>query len=107
MVLTILVTGATAGFGAAMTRRFVRDGHRVIAAARRTDRLQQLRDEVGEAVLPLTLDVTDDKAIAALPGSLPPDWRRIDVLVNNAGLAMGASIPPIGPKPPTGTAWSQ
>jgi 3-hydroxy acid dehydrogenase/malonic semialdehyde reductase len=89
MTLTILVTGATAGFGAAMTRRFVQDGYRVIAAARRTDRLQQLRDGIGEAVLPLMLDVTDDKAVAALPGSLPPDWRQIDVLVNNAGLAMG------------------
>lgn len=89
MTSTILVTGATAGFGAAMTRRFVRDGHRVIAAARRTDRLHALRSELGDAVLPLTLDVTDDKAVAALPGSLPADWRQVDVLVNNAGLAMG------------------
>ena len=89
MTLTIMVTGATAGFGAAMTRRFVRDGHRVIAAARRTDRLQQICEEIGDNVLPLTLDVTDDKAVAALPDSLPDDWRHVDVLVNNAGLAMG------------------
>lgn len=89
MTATILVTGATAGFGAAMTRRFVRDGHRVIAAARRTERLHDLRNELGDAVLPVTLDVTDDKAVAALPGSLPADWRQIDVLINNAGLAMG------------------
>jgi 3-hydroxy acid dehydrogenase / malonic semialdehyde reductase len=89
MSSVILVTGATAGFGAAMARRFVRDGHRVIAAARRTDRLHDLRNELGDAVLPVTLDVTDDKAVAALPGSLPVDWREIDVLVNNAGLAMG------------------
>jgi 3-hydroxy acid dehydrogenase / malonic semialdehyde reductase len=89
MALTILVTGATAGFGAAMARRFVRDGHRVIAAARRKDRLEALRDELGVALLPLALDVTDEAAVARLPGSLPPDWREVDVLINNAGLALG------------------
>ncbi len=89
MALTILVTGATAGFGAAMVRRFVRDGHRVIAAARRADRLQTLQAELGSAVWPLALDVTDAAAVAALPGSLPPDWQQVDVLVNNAGLALG------------------
>jgi 3-hydroxy acid dehydrogenase/malonic semialdehyde reductase len=89
MALTVLVTGATAGFGAAMTRRFVRDGHRVIAAARRTDRLRELRDEIGSAVLPLTLDVTDSSAVAALPDNLPSEWREVDVLVNNAGIALG------------------
>jgi 3-hydroxy acid dehydrogenase/malonic semialdehyde reductase len=89
MALTILVTGATAGFGAAMARRFVRDGHRVIAAARRADRLQALREELGVALLPLTLDVSDATAVAALPGSLSPEWREVDVLVNNAGLALG------------------
>ena len=89
MALTILVTGATAGFGAAMTRRFVRDGHRVIAAGRRAERLQALRDELGAQVLPLTLDVTDSERVAALPGSLPEGWREVDVLVNNAGLALG------------------
>jgi 3-hydroxy acid dehydrogenase/malonic semialdehyde reductase len=88
MSTTILVTGA-AGFGAAMTRRFVRDGHRVIAAAQRTDRLQALRNELGSAVLPVELDVTDPETVAALPASLPPEWRDVDVLVNNAGLARG------------------
>jgi 3-hydroxy acid dehydrogenase/malonic semialdehyde reductase len=89
MSLTILVTGATAGFGAAMARRFVRDGHRVIAAARRADRLEALRADLGAALLPLGLDVTDDAAVAALPDSLPAAWREVDVLVNNAGLAVG------------------
>jgi 3-hydroxy acid dehydrogenase/malonic semialdehyde reductase len=89
MALTILVTGATAGFGAAMARRFVRDGHRVIAAARRADRLEALRTELGAALLPAALDVTDADAVAALPGSLPVEWREVDVLVNNAGLALG------------------
>ena len=86
---TAFVTGASSGFGAAIARRFVADGRRVIAAARRADRLQALRDELGEAVLPVTLDVTDAEAVAALPGSLPDGWREVDVLVNNAGLASG------------------
>ena len=89
MSLTILVTGATAGFGAAFTRRFARDGHRVIAAGRRAERLDGLRAELGDAVLPFPLDVTDAAAVAALPGSLPEGWRQVDVLVNNAGLALG------------------
>lgn len=88
MTLTLLVTGATAGFGAAITRRFVQDGHRVIATGRRADRLRALHDELGSAVLPFPLDVTDAAAAAALPGSLPPGWH-VDVLVNNAGLALG------------------
>jgi len=91
MSLTVFVTGATAGFGAAITRRFVRDGHRVIAAGRRADRLDALRAELGDAVLPFPLDVTDGPAVAALPGSLPDGWREVDVLVNNAGLARGVA----------------
>ncbi len=86
---TILVTGATAGFGAAFARRFIRDGHRVIATGRRVERLQDLAAELGENLLPLTLDVTDKQAIAAFPASLPEAWKQIDVLVNNAGLALG------------------
>ena len=86
---TAFVTGASAGFGEAITRRLVRDGHRVIAAARRAEKLQALRDELGEAVLPLALDITDSQAVAALPGSLPEGWREVGVLVNNAGLAAG------------------
>ena len=89
MNLTVLVTGASAGFGNVITRRFVRDGHRVIATARRLDRLQALAAELGDAVLPLRLDVTDAQAVDALPASLPEAWRRVDVLVNNAGLALG------------------
>lgn len=88
---TILVTGATAGFGAAFARRFIRDGHRVIATGRRVERLQDLAAELGENLLPLALDVTDKQAIAAFPASLPDGWKQIDVLVNNAGLALGLS----------------
>jgi 3-hydroxy acid dehydrogenase/malonic semialdehyde reductase len=91
MTLTILVTGATAGFGQAIARRCVADGHRVIATGRRRDRLDSLRAELGDRLLPFPLDVTDPEAVTALPGSLPDGWREVDVLVNNAGLALGIS----------------
>jgi len=92
MTLTVLITGATAGFGNAIARRFVRDGHRVIATGRRTDRLDAMAAELGAAVLPIPLDVTDGPAVAGLPGSLPPGWQEVDVLVNNAGLALGTAL---------------
>ena len=91
MVKTVLVTGATAGFGQAIARRFVRDGHRVIATGRRIERLEALRAELGPSLLAFPLDVTEAAAVASLPGALPAAWQEIDVLVNNAGLALGAS----------------
>jgi len=91
MPKTILVTGATAGFGAAFSRRFVADGHRVIATGRRVDRLAGLAEELGENLLPAKLDVTDAKAVAGFLETLPENWRVIDVLINNAGLALGLS----------------
>lgn len=87
--LLALVTGATSGFGRAIARRFVRDGYRVIATGRREERLKELQDELGSALLTQRLDVTDAQAVAALPGSLPEGWRELDILVNNAGLALG------------------
>jgi 3-hydroxy acid dehydrogenase/malonic semialdehyde reductase len=84
-----LVTGASAGFGHAISERFLRDGYRVIAAARRMEPLRALRQQYGDAVLPVSLDVRDAQAVAALRDSLPEAWRDIDVLVNNAGLALG------------------
>ncbi len=89
MTKTALVTGASAGFGEAISRRLVAGGWRVVACARRADRLEALRVELGEALLPHVLDVTDARAVAALPDSLPEEWRTLDLLVNNAGLAMG------------------
>ena len=89
MSLTVFVTGATAGFGRAIARRLLRDGHRVIAAGRRAERLDALKAELGERLHPVVLDVTDAETVAALPGSLPDGWREVDVLVNNAGLALG------------------
>jgi len=89
MPLTVLVTGATAGFGHAIATRLVRECHRVIATGRRKERLEALKDELGESVLPFTLDMTNRDALRALPAALPEDWQDIDVLVNNAGLALG------------------
>ena len=89
MTKTALVTGASAGFGEAISRRLVRDGYRVIGCARRADKLEALHAELGEALLPYALDVTDRRAVADLPDALPQGWREVDVLVNNAGLAHG------------------
>ncbi len=86
---TILVTGATSGFGDAIARRLIADGHRVVATGRRAERLEALADELGERLLAWPLDVTQPEAVARLPSSLPEGWREIDVLVNNAGLARG------------------
>ncbi len=69
----------------------VKDGYRVIATGRRLDRLEALKADLGEALLPFQLDVSDTAAVAALPGSLPDGWREVDILVNNAGLALGLS----------------
>jgi len=87
--MIVLVTGATAGFGAAMARVFVQNGHKVIAAGRRAERLEALASELGPNLLPVKLDVTDKAAITAALASLPAEWQQIDVLINNAGLALG------------------
>jgi 3-hydroxy acid dehydrogenase/malonic semialdehyde reductase len=87
--MIVLVTGASAGFGAAIARRFVRDGARVIATARRAEKLADLRDELGASLLPVTLDVRDRAAVEGVLASLPPEFAEIDLLVNNAGLALG------------------
>jgi len=86
----VLVTGATSGFGAAIARRFARAGHHIVAAGRRTDRLAALRTELGDAqVTTVPLDVRDRAAVAQAIAGLPPEVAAIDVLVNNAGLALG------------------
>jgi 3-hydroxy acid dehydrogenase/malonic semialdehyde reductase len=89
-VRTVFITGASSGFGAATSRRFAALGDRVIAAARRTERLRSLADELGpDVLLPLTLDVRDRADVERVTASLPPDWSEVDILVNNAGLALG------------------
>ncbi|MBX9387878.1 SDR family NAD(P)-dependent oxidoreductase [Streptomonospora halotolerans] len=88
---TAFVTGASTGFGAEITRRLVESGLRVAAAARRADRLAKLADELGPAVLPVELDVRDRAAVERALAGLPGDFADVDVLVNNAGLALGLS----------------
>jgi NADP-dependent 3-hydroxy acid dehydrogenase YdfG len=87
--MIVLVTGASSGFGEEMARVFVARGHRVIATARRADRLARLREELGAALLPVVIDVADKASITQGLASLPADWKPIDVLINNAGLALG------------------
>jgi 3-hydroxy acid dehydrogenase / malonic semialdehyde reductase len=83
------VTGATSGFGRAISERFARDGARIVVAGRRADRLQDLARALGERAHPVVLDVRDGQAIQAAVGSLPAAFAEVDVLVNNAGLALG------------------
>ena len=71
--MIVLVTGATAGFGAAMARVFVKNGHKVIAAGRRVERLEALAGELGPNLLPVKLDVTDKSAIQSALAALPAD----------------------------------
>jgi 3-hydroxy acid dehydrogenase / malonic semialdehyde reductase len=89
MTTTVFVTGASSGFGAATARRFAADGARVIVAARRADRVKDLAAELGPLVLPITLDVRDREEVAAAIAALPAEFADVDVLVNNAGLALG------------------
>ena len=95
MTKTILITGATAGFGRASARRFAQGGWRVIGTGRRAERLRELQDELGDAFLPLEIDMRDLDALDGLAGLSPP-WGDIDLLLNNAGLA-----PPTDPMPET------
>jgi serine 3-dehydrogenase len=92
---TILITGATAGFGAAAARKFVHGGWKAIGTGRRGDRLRALQDELGDAFLPLEIDMRDVGALQGL-AELSPPWDAIDLLLNNAGLA-----PPTDPLPDT------
>jgi serine 3-dehydrogenase (NADP+) len=86
MTKTILITGATAGFGEAAARRFASGGWRVIGTGRRAERLRALQDELGDAFLPLEVDMRDVQAVESL-ARLSPPWNDIDLLLNNAGLA--------------------
>ncbi|HEY8606696.1 MAG TPA: SDR family oxidoreductase [Noviherbaspirillum sp.] len=87
--MIVLITGASSGFGEEMARRFCREGHRVIAAARRKDRLHALAAELGANLLPLEIDVSRKESIDAALAGLAKEWQEVDVLVNNAGLALG------------------
>ncbi|UGB45542.1 SDR family NAD(P)-dependent oxidoreductase [Frateuria edaphi] len=84
------ITGATSGFGAATVDRFIAGGWRVVASGRRAERLQQLVDRHGaDRVHTLAFDIRDEAAMRAAFAGLPADFAAIDLLVNNAGLALG------------------
>lgn len=89
---SVLITGATSGFGLATAKKFAQHGYPIIITGRREERLKALSDELS----PLTnvyshvLDVRDSEAVAEFVNTLPDDFKKIGVLVNNAGLALGA-----------------
>ena len=91
MPKTALITGATSGFGRATAQRFAEEGWNVIATGRRADRLQTLQDSLGGRVHTLAFDMRDGDAMQAALATLPDDFRNVDLLVNNAGLALGTA----------------
>lgn len=89
MSRTILITGATAGIGAATAERFAQAGDRLILTGRRAGRLAQLAEQLETETLTLAFDVRDKAQVTEAIASLPDNWKTIDILVNNAGLAAG------------------
>jgi NADP-dependent 3-hydroxy acid dehydrogenase YdfG len=91
MKKTVVITGASSGFGAACARSFAHMGWRLVLTARRTELLEQLKEELeGQcAVHTLKLDVRDRAAVARAFAALPAEFAEVDLLVNNAGLALG------------------
>ena len=90
---TVLVTGATAGFGEATARRFLAHGHKVVAVGRRADRLEALKNslpaEQQKKILTMVVDVCKSDQVDSLASALPAEFSKVTVLVNNAGLALG------------------
>ena len=88
-----MVTGASSGFGEAIARRFAQEGWNVIITGRRTERLQALANELEQScevsILPVSFDVRDAKAVSTSLNDISEEWRKVEVLVNNAGLAVG------------------
>jgi len=92
---TIMITGATSGFGEAIAVRFANNGYNVIITGRRKDLLDKLEKELLSSgkikVLSLCFDVRNKTDVDSVIGNLPDEWKDIDILVNNAGLAVGLS----------------
>jgi 3-hydroxy acid dehydrogenase / malonic semialdehyde reductase len=90
---TIMITGATSGFGRAIAVRFAKSGFNIIITGRRKDRLDELEKELltndGIKVLSLNFDIRKQPDVESAINSLPEEWKAIDILVNNAGLAAG------------------
>lgn len=93
MTKTALITGATSGIGEACATLFAREGYQLIIVGRRAERLQQLTDQLKQAynvqILSIEADVRDKVALQEKFESIPAEWKKVDVLVNNAGLSQG------------------
>lgn len=91
MPKTILITGASSGFGAACARRFARNSEKLVLIARRTSRLEALADELKpmSTIHTITLDIRKRHKVEKHLGNLPENFSQVDVLINNAGLALG------------------
>ena len=88
MKKTAFVTGATSGFGEAIARRLSKEGYKIVALARREDRLKKLASELGDTYI-IVADIRDKEAVFKAVESLPDKFKDIEVLENNAGLALG------------------
>ncbi|MFU2076858.1 SDR family oxidoreductase [Avibacterium endocarditidis] len=88
-MMAILITGASAGFGKAMCEVFIKAGYKVIGAARRLEKLEKLQAELGENFFPLQMDMNNLSEINTALSKLPEAFQQIDLLINNAGLALG------------------
>src|SRR5436305_13442574 len=87
--MIVFVTGATSGYGRATAQAFIRSGAKVIGTGRRRERLQELKKEWGDNFLPLKFDVSRRAEVESAIAGLPEGFREVDVLVNNAGGALG------------------
>ncbi|MDO5058846.1 MAG: SDR family oxidoreductase [Neisseria sp.] len=87
--MAVLITGASAGFGAAMCAAFVKAGYKVVGAARRLERLQEMQAELGGNFYPVRMDLTDKASVQTALETLPEGFAEIDCLINNGGLALG------------------
>lgn len=86
---TALVTGVTAGFGLAICKTLINAGYKVIGTGRRAERLAELKTELGENFLPLAFDISQVEQLKKVLNNRPTGWQAVDLLVNNAGLALG------------------
>jgi NADP-dependent 3-hydroxy acid dehydrogenase YdfG len=96
MQKTVLITGATSGFGKACAHSFAREHHRLIITGRRAERLEKEAEELakmyGVEVLTLNFDVRNRDVVKQAIDNIPDSWRNIDILINNAGLAAGSDL---------------
>src|SRR5579875_3465135 len=92
--MTVFITGATAGFGKVTAQIFAKNGAKVIGTGRRRERLDELQKELGDKFLPLTFDVGKRKEVETAIAGLPKEFAEVDILMNNAGGAIGLDPAP-------------